>query len=164
MLVVVELHIAQLQAALALEVHLFGAVDHDLGHARVVQQRLDRAEADDVGGQLLEQALLLGAREDQVLGLDDLVEQALEAVAYLVDLVAVDRRVELGDQLALDAVLQAALGLGDLGLDRVGAKRRLGSDWCAGEWARVAGRRGGGRDRPCAAMFKAFEQRHRTLS
>ena len=73
--VVVELDVAQQQAALALEVDLLGAVDHDLGDGRVVEQRLDRAEADDVGGQLLEQALLLGPRQDQVFGFDDLVEQ-----------------------------------------------------------------------------------------
>ena len=41
----------------------------------------------------------------------------IESVApmpNLIDLVAVDRWVQLGDQLALDAFLQAALGLGDL--------------------------------------------------
>ena len=100
----------------------------------VVEQRLDGAEADDVGGELLEQALLLGAGEDQVFGLDDLVEEALEALADLVDLGRIDRRVELADQLALDALLQAALrlvgfsglsarGFGDLGWRRVAAQQ-----------------------------------------
>ena len=60
--VVVELDVAQQQPALPLEVDLLRAVDHDLGDGRVLQQRLDGPEADDVGGQLLEQALALGAR------------------------------------------------------------------------------------------------------
>ena len=109
--VVVELDIAQQEAALALEVDLLGAVDHDLGDGGVVEQGLDRAEADDVGGELLEEALLLGAGEDQVFGLDDLVEEALEALADLVDPGRIHRRVELADQLALDALLETALRL-----------------------------------------------------
>ena len=123
----------------------------------IVEQRLDRAEADDVGGELLEQALLLGAGQDEVFGLDDLVEEVLEALADLVDLGRIDRRVELGDQLALDALLQAALGFGRLGLDRGRAKRWFG--WrdrrsCRSRHSAAAAGCGG---RHGGAVFEPFE-------
>src|SRR5438270_651886 len=126
MVVIVELDVAQQQATLPLEVDLLRAVDHDLGDARVSKQRLNGTETNDVGGQLLEQALLFGPSEHQVFGFDDLVEQALQAQANLVDLVAVNRRVELRDQLAFDAVLETALGLAGLSLDGIVAKGWLG--------------------------------------
>ena len=54
--VVLERDVGQLELAGALDVDLARAVDHDLGDALVAQQRLERAEADDLVGDLLEHA------------------------------------------------------------------------------------------------------------
>ncbi len=161
-IVVVELDVAEEQAALALEIDLLGAVDHDFGDGRVVEQWLDGAKADDVGGELLEQALLLGAGEDEVFGFDDLVEQILEAQADLVDHGRIEGGIELRDELALDAVLQAALCLAGLVLGHAGSEAGFGQ---AGRRVTVVTRRrSDGHARCRAAMFEAFEQRHRLVS
>ena len=47
-----ERRLRLLDLARALDVHLVEAVDHDLGHRRVVEERLDRAVAEDVVGDL----------------------------------------------------------------------------------------------------------------
>ena len=46
----------------ALDVDVFGAVDHDLGDRRVSEERLDGTEAHDVTGDLLDEALTLVVR------------------------------------------------------------------------------------------------------
>ena len=163
MVVVVKLHVAEQQPALALEIDLLGPVDHDFGDRRVVEQWLDGPEADHVRRQLLEQALLFGAGEDQVLGFDDLIEQVLQAQAHLVDHRRVEGRVELRNELALDAILEAALSFARLGLGHAGPE----AGFRLGMWRRVTvviRRRSDGRARRHAAMFEAFEQRHLAIS
>ena len=84
--------VGQLELALALDVDLLGPVDHDFGDALVAQQRLERAEADDLVGDLLEHADALGARQGEAFLVDGLAEDLLDLPADL-DLVA---QVELG--------------------------------------------------------------------
>ena len=60
--------------AAALDVDLARAVDHDFGDALVAQQRLERTEADDLVGDLLEHARALGAGEGEALLVDRLAE------------------------------------------------------------------------------------------
>ena len=49
----VNADVRALELAVALDVHVLGAVDHDLGDAVVAQERLERAVAEDVVGDLL---------------------------------------------------------------------------------------------------------------
>ena len=65
--VVAEAHIGQLDLAADLDVGLVGAVDHDVGDVVAGQQRLERAVAEHVVADVLEQVLLLGDRHHDVL-------------------------------------------------------------------------------------------------
>ncbi len=91
----------------ALDVDLARAVDHDLGDALVAQERLERAEADDLVGDLLQHPDALGAREGEALLVDDLAEDLLDLAADL-DLVG---QVELGVEVLDDPLLDAELGV-----------------------------------------------------
>ena len=71
------------EPAAALDVDAVGPVDHDLGEVRVAQERLDRAVAQDVVGDLLGDAGPLGGREQDVLGLHRLLQCALDHVLEL---------------------------------------------------------------------------------
>ena len=107
-LVVLEGDVGQLQPAFTLDVDLLRAVDHDLGDGLVAQERLERAEAEDLVGDLLEHAHALGAGEGEALLVGDLAEELLDLAPDL-DLVAeVELRVELVDEPVLDAVLRLA--------------------------------------------------------
>ena len=48
MLLVAELDVGQFQLALALDKGLLGAVDHDIGDARIGEQLLERPEAEQL--------------------------------------------------------------------------------------------------------------------
>ena len=109
MLIVLERHVRELQLALALDVDLLRTVDHHLGEGLVAQQRLERAEAQDLVGDLLEHAHALGAGEGEALLVGDLAEQLLDLAPDL-DLV---RQVELRVQLVDEPVLDAELGLAE---------------------------------------------------
>ena len=58
---------------------LAGPVDHDLGDRRVGEQRLERAEAGDLVGELAHQPLVAVGREQRV----GLVQQVAEPAAQL---------------------------------------------------------------------------------
>ena len=115
---------ARCDAALALDVDLVDPVDHDLGHRRVGQQRLQHAEADRLVDHLADQARALGGREHRPLARDHAADDALQARAALwarelgelgeVDLLEQPAAVEgdavaVGDgvDLLVDAVLEA---------------------------------------------------------
>ena len=78
----------------ALDVDLARAVDHDLGDALVAQQRLERTEADDLVGDLLQHPDALGAGEGEALLVHGAAEDLLDLAPHL-DLVG---QVELGVQ------------------------------------------------------------------
>ena len=114
--VVLEDDVRQLELAGALDVDLARAVDHDLGDGLVAQERLERAEADDLVGDLLEHPDALGAGQGEALLVDDLAEDLLDLAADL-DLVGqVELRVQVLDDPALDPELDVPERLADRGL------------------------------------------------
>ncbi len=76
-----------------------GAVDHDVGDVVARQQRLERAIAQDVVADVLEQLLLLGNRHHDALDLDDLADD-------VADLLARGSRLQLGELRQVDGVDQ----------------------------------------------------------
>ena len=121
----------------ALDVDLARAVDHDFRDRLVAEQRLQRAEADDLVGDLLEHPDALGAGQGEAFLVDDLAEDLLDLAPDL-DLVGqVELRVEVLDDPALDPELdvaerladrrlghQAACGAAGVGASRTAARRR----------------------------------------
>ena len=97
----------------ALDVDLARAVDHDFGDGLVAQERLERAEADDLVGDLLEHPDALGAGQGQALLVDDPAEDLLDLAPDL-DLVGqVELGVQVLDDPALDPELDVPEGLPD---------------------------------------------------
>ena len=132
----------------ALDVDLARAVDHDLGDALVAQQRLERTEADDLVGDLLQHPDALGAGEGEALLLDRPAEDLLDLAPDL-DLVG---QVELGVQVLDDPLLDAELGVPErLALTGTWDSIRPWRRWRHGPWGhralgsghRLAGRRDG---------------------
>ena len=80
-----------------------GAVDHDVGDVVARQQRLERAEAEHVVADVVEQVFLLGDRQHEVLDRDDLVDDVADffARALLIEL-RQRREVDRLDQRAED--------------------------------------------------------------
>ena len=107
--VVGEADAGHLHLAADLDVGRARAVDHDVGDVVARQQRLERAVAENVVTDVLEQLLLLGDRHHHVLDLDDLADD-------VADLLARRRRVELGELRQIDGVDQR---VEDGGLDVV---------------------------------------------
>ena len=91
--VVLERDVGQLQLAGTLDVDLARAVDHHFRDALVTQQWLQRTQADDLIGDLLQHPDALRAGEGEALLLDDLAEDLLDLAPDL-DLVG---QVELRD-------------------------------------------------------------------
>ena len=101
-----EANVGALELAVPLDVHLVGRVDHDLGHALVAQQRLDRAVAEDVVRQLTDDLAPLvarerGAVEDELLG-----DRAVDLVGEILAVLLVELRPELRDARVVDLGLQ----------------------------------------------------------
>ena len=139
------------QPAAALDVDAVRAVDHDLGEVRVAQERLDRAVAEDVVGDLLGDPGPLGGGEQDVLGLHGLLQRALDHVLELGlgQLGVVQLRAELLEQGVVHLRLEVAeVGLG-LGLllaaalvhGRPWRRARERSGWRGPVRRRRAGRR-----------------------
>ena len=97
--VVGEAHAGLLHLAGDLDVGGAGAVDHDVGDVVAGQQRLERAVAQHVVADVLEQLLLLGNRHHDVLDLDDLADD-------VADLLARRGRLQLGELRQVDGVDQ----------------------------------------------------------
>jgi len=105
-----EANVAQLELAVALDVDAVVGVDHDLGDRVVAKQRLDRAVAEDVVGQLADDLAPLLACERRPVegellrhGTVDLVGKVFGAV------LAEELRAELRDALVVDACLQVGV-------------------------------------------------------
>ena len=111
--VVLEDDVRQLELAGPLDVDLARAVDHDLRDRLVAQERLERPEADDLVGDLLEHPDALGAGQGEAFLVDDLAEDLLDLAPDL-DLVGqVELGVEVLDDPALDPELDVAERLPD---------------------------------------------------
>ena len=100
--VVGEAHARLLHLAADLDECRVGAVDHDVGDLVAREQRLQRAVAQHVVADVLEQLLLLGNRHHDVLDLDDLADDVANLLARrggvqlgeLSEIDGVDQRVE----------------------------------------------------------------------
>ena len=114
-----KLTVGALELAVALDVDLVGRVDHDLGHAVVAQQRLDRAVAEDVVRQLPDDLAALFARQRRAVERELLVDRAVDAVGEVVAVLLVELGAELGDALVMDACLQLRIRV-----DRDDGRRR----------------------------------------
>ena len=103
------------------------AVDQDVADRRVLEQQLERAEAERLVEHLVDEPLALAAVEQRVFGvaqvLDDQADLAAQRVAFQV---ADARQVELVDQLAVDAPLEL-FELGFLDPSAIGGR-------CVGEF------------------------------
>ena len=81
LLVVAEADAGLLDLALDFDVDRAGAVDHDVGDVVARQQRLERAKAENVVADVVEQFFLLGDRHHDVLDRDDLVDDVADFLA-----------------------------------------------------------------------------------
>jgi hypothetical protein len=70
-------------SAAPLDVHLAAGVDQDVGHGRVVQQRLERAEAEHLVLDVEHQVMALLLVQDDALFLDDALDQQRQLVLEL---------------------------------------------------------------------------------
>ena len=121
LLVVAEADAGLLDLAGDFDVGRAGAVHHDVGDVVARQQRLERAVAEHVVADVVEQLFLLGDRHHDVLDRDDLVDDVADFLARRVG-------VELGELGEVDGLDQGAedraLGLViGLGVPRVGRRR-----------------------------------------
>ena len=108
MVVVLEDDVRELQLPASLDVDLARAVDHHLRDGLIAEERLQRAQADDLVGDLLQHPDPLGAGEGQALLVDDLAEDLLDLAADL-DLVReIQLRVQVLDDAGLDPELDVA--------------------------------------------------------
>ena len=168
--VVLERDVGQLQLAGTLDVDLARAVDHDFRDALVTQQGLERTEADDLIGDLLQHPDALGAGEGETLLLDDLAEDLLDLAPDL-DLVG---QVELGVQVLDDPLLDAELGVPErlpdrhLGQHPAGRAGRHGTLGAAGhlglDTARLAWRDWERSFSARTSALDAPQQGHRVIS
>ncbi len=79
--VVAETDRGLLHLAVDFDVGPEGAVDHDVGDVVAGEQRLERAEAENVVADVLEQVFLLGDGHDDVLERDDVVDDVADFLA-----------------------------------------------------------------------------------
>src|SRR3954469_16006136 len=139
LLVVAEANAGLLDLARDFDEHRTGAVDHDVGDVVARQQWLQRAVAEHVVADVVEQLFLLGNRHHDVLDRDDLVDDVADFLARrlaveLGELGKVDRL----DQGTEDGRLDLVVIVGSPRLHGGRGRRRLhGCDW-----RRSDGRRG----------------------
>src|SRR6185312_12847248 len=127
LLVVAEADAGALDLAVDFDEHRAGAVDHDVGDVVARQQRLERAVAQHVVADVVEQVLLLGDRHHDVLDRDDLVDDVADFLARRIavelgELGEVDRL----DQRAEDGRLDLVVVVRSPRLDGRRRRRRLG--------------------------------------
>ena len=101
LLVVAEADAGALDLAADFDEHRAGAVDHDVGDVVARQQRLQRAVAEHVVADVVEQFFLLGDRHHDVLDRDDLVDDVADFLARRL-------AVELGELGEVDRLDQGA--------------------------------------------------------
>ena len=105
--VVEERRLGLLDPAVPLDVDLVGAVDHHLGDARVVQERLERPVAEDVVGDLPLEVGAVARAERSLLGVQLLGDDHAHAESQLVAALEVEERAaEPGDARPVDLRLQ----------------------------------------------------------
>ena len=99
--VVAELDVGLLQLAAALDVDLVRPVDQDVADRRVLEQHLQRAEAEGLVEHFVDELLALHAVEERVLGVAQVLDDPADVAPEGVRVQVVDpRQVEPLDQLA----------------------------------------------------------------
>src|SRR5438128_2653714 len=83
MTVVAETGVDALEDALALDEDVIAAIDEDVGDGLVGEQRLERAEAEDLVEQVVLDLRLLGEAQGNARALDDLVDHTGDSRAGL---------------------------------------------------------------------------------
>jgi len=124
--VVDEGRVGELDLAGALDVDPLAAVDHDLGHGVVAEERLERAVAEDVIGDLPDELATLIARQRRPVEgelLRDSPKDALGEVAR--GLGREELGAELGDAGVMDASLELRVRVGDTAFLRCGRGQSL---------------------------------------
>ena len=117
--VILKRNVGQLQLALSLHVDLFVGVDQDVAHGRVLQQRLERTEAEDLVEHLVADLLALDRTEQRRL----FVNQRHQRVPHFrTHLLVFDR----GQRFEVDLVEQTPVEL-ELQLLVVGIERQAGA-------------------------------------
>ena len=103
-----EAGVGALDATGPLDVDRLGPVHHDLGHLVVLEEPVDRAVAEDVVGDVLDELRLVGRRQRRALlgegGVELLVHPPAEVV--LRQALVVEDRTELVDQVVVDPLPQ----------------------------------------------------------
>ena len=111
--VVDERGLRPLELAVPLDVDAVVCVDHDLGHAVVAQERLERAVAEDVVGDLADELPALLARERRPVERELLGDGAQDTLGdVLVGLLLEELDAERGDARVVDARLQLRVRVG----------------------------------------------------
>ena len=111
LLVVAEADAGLLNLAVDFDVDRAGAVDHDVGDVVARQQRLERAVAEHVVADVVEQLFLLGDRHHDVLDRDDLVDDVADFLARGIGVEPGElREVDGLDQRAEDRALGLVIG------------------------------------------------------
>ena len=137
--------------ALHLDEDAVGAVDHDVGDVVAREQRLERAVAEHVVADVLEQLLLLGDRHHHVLHRDDVVDDVADFLARLVHVhLGQLRQVDRVDQRAEDLRLQVVIF--------VGLARPLGAAARPAAPAARPRRRRGGRRQPAVGARNRLQR------
>ena len=135
MVLVLEPDIGLDHAAAALDVDVVEAVDHDVADGRVLEQRLERAQAEDFVEDLLDDALALGERHGDALVAD-------EPLDYRADLGADDLLVERAELIGVERVEQLGMYLGLDLKPAVGSGAGTGDGASAHEFTLYRRRRG----------------------
>ena len=144
LLVVAEADAGLLDLAVDFDVDLLGAVDHDVGDVVAGQQRLQRAVAEHVVADVLEQFLLLGDRHREILDRDDVVDDVADFLARALRLELGElRQVDRVDQRREDLALGVVVGFAALALQLACGSARGGASTAL----RPAVAAGGGRGR-----------------
>jgi hypothetical protein len=90
-----------------------GAVDHDVGDVVARQQRFERAVAENVVADVVEQFFLLGDRHHDILDRDDLVDDVADFLARGLDVELGElRKIDGFDQRAEDRCLDLIISVG----------------------------------------------------
>ena len=116
MRLVVEHDVSGGEPAAALDPDVVGAVDHDLGHALVGEESLERTVAEDVVGDFERDPLPVVARDPRLLGqlVPDVCEHPLAEILR-VHADVVELRAQVPDDREVDAALDLREGVVDAG-------------------------------------------------
>ena len=149
-LVAQERALDPLDLAVPLDVDVVGAVDHDLGDGLVPEERLQRPEAGEVVGQLLDEVPAFVTREHEPVRVDRPVDDRLDLGAQVDPLAGLAQRVVGPDEVIVQAGPDFAEGVPPRG-------RRSGAGRCRPDGHEGAG---GGNLDPALRPLDPLEQRH----